>query len=109
MIVLPCGQPVLDAAAVLLGGQQAELLKLLHKAPDGGIGSVAEILFQTLGGEFLVTIGRQHKLPEVPLLLGDLTPAQRLIEGPQGLGLRLAFSQALVDRLRKVDKKRRYI
>ena len=85
-IILPCRQPVLHAVAVFLRGQQAEPLELLHEAPDGGIGGVAEILFQLLSREFPIAVGRQHKLPEVPFLLGDLAPVQRLIEGSQSLG-----------------------
>ena len=86
MLVLPHGQSVLDTAAVFLEGQQAELLEFLHEAPYGGIGGVAEILFQLLSREFPTAVGRQHKLPEVPFLLGDLAPVQRLIEGSQSLG-----------------------
>ena len=52
------------------------MLKLQHKAADGGVGGVAEVLFQLLGGELSFPIRGQDEAPQRFLFLRDLPLSQ---------------------------------
>lgn len=89
--------------------QQTKALEFENKAPDCGISRIAEVFFQPLGGKLFAAIGSENKLPERPLLLGNLPLPQRLFESLQCPGLRLIFSQPVIHRFRKIDQERRHI
>ena len=38
-------------------GEQAHCTEFEHECPDCGIGSIAEVFFELLGGEFLRAVG----------------------------------------------------
>ena len=58
------------------------MLKLQHKAADGGVGGVAEVFFQLFGGELSVPIRGEDEAPQRFFLLCDLSLRQR---GPKRL------------------------
>ena len=72
--------PVLNPVAVADRSQQTKALKFENEAPDRGISRIAEVFFQPLGGKLFAAISREDKLPERPLLLGNLPLPQRLLE-----------------------------
>lgn len=89
--------------------QQTESLEFENKAPDCGISRIAEVFFQPLGGKLFAAISREDKLPEHPLLLGNIPFPQRFLESLQCPGLGPSFSQPVVHRFRKINQERRHI
>lgn len=100
---------IFDTVAVSHRLQQPQAFKLAHKTPDGGIGGVAEFLFQLLGGEGTVPVGREFELPKGLLLLRHPALGQGGLEVSCGVGGRKGGAQLVVDMFDEVDQKRGHI
>ena len=73
--------PVFYPVPILLRVEQAEPLELLDKAADRGIGGVAVVLLQLLGGELAGAVSGEHIVPKRMLFLCDLSAFQDVLEG----------------------------
>ena len=90
--------------------QQSHLVELHHKRPDRGIGSIAEVFFQLLGGELLRAVGRQNIFPKQPFFLGDLSFCKSgLVHLKISLRRCCIHLQTVIDLVAEVGQERRYI
>lgn len=85
-------------------------MELHHKRPDRGIGSVAEVFFQLLGGELLRAVGRQNIFPEQPFFFGDFSIGKSgLVHLKISLRRCCIHLQTVIDLVAEVGQERRYI
>lgn len=68
--------PIFCSVPVLYRVKQTRFFKLQHKAMDGSIGGIAEVLFQLLGEELSFNIRGKSKIPRRFFLFCDLSQGQ---------------------------------
>ena len=100
---------ILVSVSVFDGAQQPQFLKLQDKPPNGGIGRIAKILFQLLGGKFSNAVSGENEVPKGRLLLGDPALGKGIIEGSSSGRHRQGVIQFVVHILNEVHQKRRHI
>lgn len=85
-------------------------MELHYKCPDRGIGGMAEVPLQLLGGELLCAVGRQNIFPKQPFFLGDFSFRKGcLIYLKLCLRRHHIHLQTVIDFVAEVGQERRYI
>lgn len=85
-------------------------MELHHKRPDRGIGSVAEVFFQLLGGELLRAVGRQNIFPEQPFFFGDFSIGKSgLVHLKISLRRYYIHLQTVINLVAEIGQERRYV
>lgn len=68
------------SVSVFDAAQQAQFLKFQNEPSDSGIGRIAEILFQLLGGKFTGTVSGKYEVPKGSFLLRNFALGKCIIE-----------------------------